>query len=123
MGDCGPMKDALKGGNVDEPLESIIGLKDILTSVVDVATTGASALAAFIEKAPEMIKNAFSVPTPLCFLTDVLLSQAPPAMTSLLDMVEKLKEIDLKPLLNMIANTKKSICGLDANTVKTPMAA
>lgn len=120
--DCGPMKAALAGGDVDGPLDSIMSLKEILGSVVGVAETGVQALKDFIEKAPDMIKSSFDVPQPFCFLTSMLLSQAPQAMKDLLDMVENLKSIDLEPLLKLCKGTAKSICGLSVDMVKVPMA-
>lgn len=121
--DCGPMKKAVAGGDVDGPLSSIAGLKDVLGGVVEIAEKGVETFQNFIDNAPDMIKKAFDVPTPLCFLTNVLLAQAPQAMTDLLEMVDKLKEIDLEPLITMCRGAAKSICGLDVEMVKTPISA
>jgi len=119
--DTSGMKKALNCGDVDGPLNSITGLKDVLGDAVEAVKKGIKALSEFIEKAPDMVKSAFDVPAPLCFLQSVLLSQAPKAMTDMLAMVEKLNQINLQPIVDMLENATSTIGGLDVNQVKTPM--
>jgi len=116
-----PMKKALNCGDVDGPLGSIKGLKDVLGDAIDAVKAGVSALADFLMSAPDKVKDAFGAPPPLCFLTSVLMSQAPAAMTDLLGLLDKLKEIKLKSIVEMLDSTASTIGNLDVDQVKTPM--
>merc|ERR1712216_866269 len=73
-------------------------------------------------KAPDMVRKAFDVPPPLCFLSSVLMSQAPQAMTDLLAMVDKLKEVKLDGIIKMLEDVTSTIGNLDVAQVKTPMS-
>lgn len=119
--DTAPMKKALNCGDVDGPLDSIKGLKDVLGGAVDAAKAGIAKLADFIGAAPDKVKDAFGAPPPLCFLSSMLLSQAPQAMKDLLAMVDQLKAIDLNPIITMLEKTTGTIGNLDVAQVKTPM--
>mmetsp|Transcript_71304 Transcript_71304/g.126001 ORF Transcript_71304/g.126001 Transcript_71304/m.126001 type:complete len:318 (-) Transcript_71304:213-1166(-) len=119
--DTASMSKATDTSPIEGILTKIMGLKDVLAPAVEAATAAIQKLADFVASAPDMIRGAFDVPTPLCFLTSVLLSQAPAAMTSLLEMVDKLKGVDMQPMLTMLKDTSDTVLGLDASQVKAPV--
>lgn len=119
--DCGPMKKALNCGDVDTPLANIKGLNDILGGAIEAVKKGIAALGEFITGAPDKVKAAFSVPPPLCFLQAMIMSQAPPALKTLEEMIGNLEKIDLKPLVEMLDSTSDTLGNLDAEQVKVPM--
>lgn len=119
--DTAPMKKAIAGGDVDGPLNSIKGLKDVLGDAAGAVEKAIASLADFIERAPGMVRGAFDVPPPLCFLSTVILSQAPKAMTDLLAMIDKLKEVKLQSIIDIFQNTTNTLANLDIDAVKTPM--
>lgn len=120
--DTDPMKKCLDVGGIDAPLSSLGGLKDILGSAVDAVKSCLKQIQKFIEDAPDKIRGAFAVPPPLCFLTSMLMSQAPKAMTDLLEMVDKLKGIELQPMVDMLENVVETVCNLDISKVKEPVS-
>merc|ERR1719433_519927 len=85
------------------------------------AKKAVSEIVEFIKRAPDMVKKAFEIPTPLCFMTGALMSQAPPAMTSILEMVAKLKAVDLQGLLDMLEDIADTVMNLDVEKIKTPV--
>jgi len=119
--DTASMKTATDTSPIEGILTKIMGLKDVLGPAVEAAKAAIEKLAAFVASAPDTIRMAFDVPTPLCFLTSVLLSQAPAALTQLLEMVEKLKGVDMQPVLTMLSDTSDTILGLNVADVKAPV--
>lgn len=120
--DTAPMKTCTDTSPIEGVLSKIAGLKDVLGPAVAAVQAAVQALDAFVSNAPDMIRKAFDVPTPLCFLTSVLLSQAPPAMKSLMEMVDKLKGVDLQPMVGMLSDASETIANLDIEKVKAPVA-
>lgn len=120
--DTAPMSKATDTSPIEGILTKITGLKDVLGPAVEAVKAAIEKIANFVAGAPDMIRGAFDVPQPLCFLTSVLLSQAPAAMTQLLEMVDNLKSVDMEPLLKMLNDTSDTILGLDVNQVKQPVA-
>lgn len=119
--DTAPMKKCTDTGGISKPLDSIVGLKDVLGDVVDMAKKAVSQIADFVKRAPDMVKSAFNIPTPLCFLTGALMSQAPPAMTSILEMIDKLKAVDTQGLLDMLEDIAETVMNLDVEKIKQPV--
>jgi len=118
--DTEPMKKCLDISGIDAPLEQLGGLKDVLESAVDAVKKGVQEIAKFIEDAPDMVREAFNVPTPLCFMSGMLLSQAPEAMKTMLENIDKLKEVNLDGVVQMLEDTGETICKLDVSKVKDP---
>merc|ERR1712007_202782 len=118
--DTAPMKKCLDISCIDAPLEQLGGLKDVLGGAVDAVTKGVQEIAKFIDEAPDMVREAFDVPTPLCFMSGVLLSQAPEAMKTMLENIDKLKEVKLDGVVQMLEDTTETICKLDVSKVKDP---
>jgi len=118
--DTEPMKKCLDISSIDAPLEQLGGLKDVLESAVDAVKKGVQEIAKFIEDAPDMVREAFNVPTPLCFMSGMLLSQAPEAMKTMLENIDKLKEVNLDGVVQMLEDTGETICKLDVSKVKDP---
>mmetsp|Transcript_13017 Transcript_13017/g.29565 ORF Transcript_13017/g.29565 Transcript_13017/m.29565 type:complete len:327 (-) Transcript_13017:247-1227(-) len=119
--DTDSMKKCLDVSGIDAPLSNLDGLKSILGGAVDAFKACLRQIKEFIEAAPDKIKDAFGVPPPLCFLTGALMSQAPQAMTDMLEMVDKLKGIKLQPILDMLENVVETVGNLDISKVKTPV--
>merc|ERR1712064_17850 len=118
--DTEPMRKCLYVSGIDAPLEQLGGLKDVLESAVDAVKKGVQDIAKFIEDAPDMVREAFNVPTPLCFMSGMLLSQAPEAMKTMLENIDKLKEVNLDGVVQMLEDTGETICKLDVAKVKDP---
>jgi len=118
--DTEPMKKCLDISCIDAPLEQLGGLKDVLESAVDAVKNGVQDIGKFIDEAPDMVREAFNVPTPLCFMSGVLLSQAPEAMKTMLENIDKLKEVNLDGVVQMLEDTGETICKLDVAKVKDP---
>merc|ERR1712064_208124 len=118
--DTAPMKKCLNISCIDAPLEQLGGLKDVLESAVDAVKNGVQDIGKFIDEAPDMVREAFNVPTPLCFMSGVLLSQAPEAMKTMLENIDKLKEVKLDGVVQMLEHTTETICKLDVSKVKDP---
>lgn len=119
--DTSSMHKCTDTSGISKPLDSIVGLKDVLGDVVEMAKIAVAKIADFIKRAPDMVKNAFNIPAPLCFLSGALMSQAPAPMTSMLEMVDKLKAIDLDGMLDMLDNTADTVMNLDIEKIKTPV--
>jgi len=119
--DTAPMKKALDAGDLDGPLGEIGGMKDILDGAIAVLKSGVDALEGFLSTAPGAVKSAFDLPTPLCALQSVLMSQAPQLMTDLLGMLEKLQGVSLQPVMDAMASTQDKIANLDVEQIKTPV--
>jgi len=122
--DTDSMKAALDLSGIDGPLSKLNDLKGVLTGdngPIAAVKTVVEYLADFITNAPDKIKMAFQVPPPLCFLQSVLMSQAPPMLTTLLDNLELLKKVDLSPLVSMLANVGEALGGMDIEMVKKPL--
>eukprot|EP00933_Yihiella_yeosuensis_P033799 TRINITY_DN27432_c0_g1_i1.p1 TRINITY_DN27432_c0_g1~~TRINITY_DN27432_c0_g1_i1.p1 ORF type:complete len:338 (-),score=110.60 TRINITY_DN27432_c0_g1_i1:219-1169(-) len=119
--DTEPMKKATDTSAIEGELLKVLSLKDALGGAVDAAKNVMAKLMEFLESAADQIRAAFDVPTPLCFLTQALMSEAPAAMTSLMEMVDKLKLIDLSVMLQMLEKLQDTIMNLDVAAVKTPV--
>jgi hypothetical protein len=113
------MKKSLAGGDVEGPLDSIKSLSGILTSVVEIVGRIVSFLAEFIGSVAAKIKAAFDPPFPLCCLS----AMAPDALKQMLEMIGKLEEIDLNPIVDTLHNAASKIADIDVDSVKQPMKA
>jgi len=113
----GPMKKALNGGDVEDPLNSIMALAGELTNVVEIIGRAVAALDEFIGTAPSKIKGAFDPPFPLCCLSGM----QPEALKDLLNMIEQLAKIDLSPVMDTLRNASEKIAGIKVDTIKTPV--
>lgn len=71
-----------------------------------------------MQDAPGALRSAFDLPGPLLLVQGLLMSQAPALLTELLAMVEKLRGLSLKPLLDSLTGTQGAIAGLDIEQVK-----
>lgn len=116
--DTAPMKSALAGGDVEQPLAEIAGLVETLKGVVDVVNSGVGALQDFVGTEPGHIQAAFQPPFPLCCLS----SAVPAALTELLAKIEQLSKIDLDPIVEALRNASGQIGSIDVEAIKTPMA-
>ena len=69
-------------------------------------------------KAPDMIKDAFSVPAPFTCLTPCAMSSAPAPMGQMLEKVEALKALDLSPIVKMLQGLAENLGEMDVSKVK-----
>jgi len=116
-----PMKKALSGADLDEPLKAIGGMKGLLDSAVSALKGGMETMEKFLQSAPETVRRAFDMPAPLCALQSVLMSQAPKLMVDLLGMLEKLQSVSLEPVMKALNNTTEKVGSLDPQAIKTPV--
>lgn len=113
----GPMKKALSGGDLDGPLNAIMGLAGELSGVVDIIGKAVSVLEEFVGTASSQIKGAFDPPFPLCCLSGM----QPEALKDLLSMIEKLGQIDLTPVIETLRNASEKIGGIKVDMIKKPV--
>merc|ERR1712232_1478961 len=114
------MKKALKGGDVSGPLGMIKAMSTQLLGLVALVEKGVQQLMDFLGQAPDQIRSAFSVPAPCCCLTAPLLGQVP-AMKTLLEMVDKLKNVDFDPVVKVLQNASGQIGKIEIDAVKKPI--
>jgi uncharacterized phage infection (PIP) family protein YhgE len=119
--DVDSMKKCLDISGIGGPLDSIGGLKGVLGGLVDTIKEGITKLKEFIESAPDTVREAFQVPPPLCFATSMLLSQPPQPMTDMLAGIDKLKNLDLQPLVDSIESIGGTLSNLDVASIKGPV--
>jgi len=121
--DTAGMKKNLDTSGMAGPLSKLEGVKDVLGPVIDTVKKVFDQLVAMIADAPDKIKAAFNVPTPLCFMTSVLLSQAPPMMTTLLENLDSLKKVDMSAITDGMSTMSDALVNLDLDAVKKPINA
>lgn len=114
----GPMKKALAGGDVEGPLDSIMGLSKKLTGVVTIISEGVAFLSEFLGTVAAKIKDAFEPPFPLCMCSGM----QPEALKNLLDMVEQLAKIDFNPIVETLQKASDKIGSINVGAIKTPMS-
>jgi len=119
--DTGSMKKSLDTEGVSAPLDAISGLKDSMGPVADGVSGGIQSLTDFVQEAPDRIKGCFEVPQPMCCLTSCVMSQAPEAMTTMLDQVEQLRKFDLQPVVDMLKQLAEKLSGINVDSVKEPL--
>jgi len=119
--DTDPMKKCLDTSGISSPLDALAGLKGPLKSAIEAVKVGVDNLVDFLESVPDKVKAAFDVPMPLCFMTQMLLAQAPEAMTQLLDMVDGMKKLDMAPMKRGLGQVRGTICDLNPETVSEPV--
>lgn len=117
------IKKCLDVKQMEQPLKDLGGLKEVFGPLITKVKDGFQLLMDFISDAPDKVKNAFSVPPPLCFLQSVLMSQAPPIMKTMLDKLDMLSGLDTKPLMDMLGNANDSIGSMDVKKVQDPVSA
>merc|ERR1719414_1734911 len=105
---------------MEEPLDQLVGLKTTLGPLVDEVKGGVGEVTAFVTGAPDTIREAFNVPTPLCFMTSCATQSCPP-MSQLLEMVDTLKGLDLQPMLDKLNELSENMGSLDVSKVKAPV--
>mmetsp|Transcript_125186 Transcript_125186/g.389708 ORF Transcript_125186/g.389708 Transcript_125186/m.389708 type:complete len:326 (-) Transcript_125186:87-1064(-) len=120
--DTGGMKTALDTSGMEGPLDSLGGLKDKMGPVVTNMKGGIEKVNEFVGSAPNTIKNAFAMPTPLCFLTSCAMDQAPQIMTELLEKVKALAEFDFQSILDMLEGLRENVGNLDVSKVREPVS-
>jgi len=120
--DTGKMKSALDTSAMDGSLDSLAGLKDTMGPLVTTMKGGVEKVKDFVGSAPDTIKGAFQVPTPLCFMTSCAMDQAPAIMKDLLDKVKALGEFNFGPVIDMLEGLKENVGNLDVSKVKDPVA-
>jgi len=119
--DTKSMKNSLDTGGISAPLDSLNSLKDSMGPVAENVSGGITALATFVQDAPDKIKGCFQVPSPMCCLTGCVMNQAPEAMKTMLEQVEQLSKFDLQPVVDMLKQLAEKLSSIDVNTVKEPM--
>jgi hypothetical protein len=119
--DTASMKKNLDTGGISAPLDAISKLKDSMVPVADGMSGGIESLTTFIQEAPSQIKGCFEVPSPMCCLTSCVMSQAPEAMTTMLDQIDQLSKFDLQPVVDMLKQLVERLSCIDVNTVKEPI--
>jgi len=119
--DMAPLKHAIDTSGLQAPLDKIIALKSELSGAVSSVGGLVSKMMEFLISAAEKVKDAFSVPQPLCFLTPMVLSQAPPLMQELIGKLDSAKGLDLKPFVDGLTKMAHTIEGVDVSAVKTPL--
>lgn len=119
--DTEKFKKALATGDLDGPLKVIGGMKDVLKQVIAILAGGAQSLADFISAAPGMVRGAFDVPTPLCFLTSMLMDAGPQALKDLLALCEKLEKVSLAPIMQTFSGASATVEGINVDAIKVPV--
>jgi len=119
--DTSSMKKALDVSGIAEPLDALGSLKEPLKAAMGAVQQGVAQLVKFLTTAGAKITACFDVPAPLGCLQDALMSQAPDAMTQLLDMVNGMSKLDLAPMQVSLGNVSTTICDLDPATVTEPV--
>jgi archaellum component FlaC len=119
--DVAPMKACLNVSGFESPLNDIKGLNDGIAKAISLVKDGLAALEDFIKNAADHIRNAFNVPFPCCCCTGSALAQAPQAFTDMMDMVEKLKGVQLGDLSSLLQKTADAIGGIDVAVIKIPV--
>lgn len=119
--DTGGMKKNLDTSAMDSPLTSLNGIKDKLGPMADGAKGGIEKIKGFVSEAPALIRDAFSVPSPLTCLTSCAMSQAPPIMKELLDKVEAISKFNFQPIIDMLQSMAENVGKLDTAKVSEPV--
>jgi len=119
--DTGNMKKSLDVGGMSEPLDKLGGLKESFGPLIGSVKSGVDSVTDFIQEAPDKIKDAFSVPSPLCFMTSCAMNQAPAIMTEMLDKVKALADFDFEPVLTMLKSAEENMANLDTSKVSDPV--
>lgn len=116
--DTSKLKKALDGGDVGEPLDAIKGIGSLIQDAVDIIEKGVVMLTEFLDTAPDKVKDAFSMPQPLCFF-----SVTPKPMTDLLDTLNELASINFSSITDALRKAAESVGSIDADALKKPLAA
>lgn len=119
--DTAPMKKAVDVSGLSGPLDALSGLKGSLGPAIKGVKAALAKLEEFLMSAPDMVRNAFGVPQPLCFLTPMLMSNAPPLMAELLEKLDSLKSLDFAPFMKGLKKMADMIGDLDVAAVKGPI--
>jgi len=116
-----PMKKAIGKADLDGPLGILKGMKDLVGAAIDALKDGAETLEGFLKAAPSTVRHAFDMPGPLRLMQGIIMSKAPQLMKDLLDMIEKVKGMSLKPVMDRMNGTKASLGNLDVSAIKAPV--
>merc|ERR1711966_407826 len=110
-------KKCLDISGIDGPLGQLGGVGDSLGGAVSKCKEALAFIEEFIKDASSKLMQCFQVPAPLCFVTPCALQQAPQPLQDMLALVDKLKEVDLSALVNMLANTQDTLGQIDVARV------
>jgi len=119
--DTGPMMKATDVKSISSPLQSLADLKGPLKDAIEAVNNGVAGIIDFVTSLPAKVKASFDLPAPICFLQSALMSQAPPAMKTLLEMVDKLGKVDMAPMQKMLGKVSDTICELEPKTIIDPV--
>jgi uncharacterized protein YoxC len=114
--DMGPIDRSLDVSSINAPLDQFVSLKAELTPLIESVKAAVQKLASFLAKAPSQIQHAFDV----CPCVPAA-SVSPVAMTDLLDKLKVFQQFDLKPLIDLLTQTSKSVKGFDVEHVRSSM--
>jgi len=116
--DTSKMKSSLDTSGMDGPLNDLGGLKEQMGPLATSVKGGVEKVTGFVSEAPDKIKGAFSVPTPLCFMTSCA---TPSVMKDLLDKVEAIKKFDFQPVIDMLEGMQENLGNMDTSKVSDPV--
>lgn len=119
--DTKSMNDSLDLSGMGGPIDALGGLKEGLGTAMDALKQAIEKVLGFLSTAPDTIKEAFGVPTPLCCMTSMVMSQAPEPMKNLLDKVESLQKMELDKKTGPLDDVMGKFNKLDFSVVKEPM--
>lgn len=119
--DSAAMKKALDVSHLDESLNKLGTLKTDLGAAAVEVTTLVGKVADFLADISVKVTSAFDVPAPLCFMTPLVMSQAPPLMAELLEKVKLMNTVDLKPVSHTLEGLNTNLAAVDVNVVKKPL--
>ncbi|CAE8642359.1 unnamed protein product [Polarella glacialis] len=119
--DMGPISGCLDLSPLTGSLTKIDGLKSVLGPVISAVSATLAGVAEFLMSLAEKLIGAFQVPSPLCFLTPMVMSQAPPLLAELLEKVKALQKIDVQPVVEGMKMISDTIGNFDAKAVSVPL--
>lgn len=117
--DLSSAKAALDVSKLTSSLGDLGHLKAALGPAIAEIKEGIEKVTDFVSKAPDMVKNCFIAPAPLCMMN--MADAAPAPMKAMLEKVEMLKKVDLHSLSDTLGKTHESMGNLDEKQVKDPM--
>jgi hypothetical protein len=120
--DVEPMKACLKVDGIESPLNDMGGLKGGIEKAIEMVKDGMKALMEFCQNAGDHIKDAFAVPFPCCCCTSIAMSNAPQAFTEMMGLVDKLKDVKLGALQDLLGKTGKAVGNIDVAAIKLPVS-
>lgn len=114
------VKEALDLNVLTASLGELRNLKGALSPVFTSITQEVESLAAFVARAPDRVRAAFECKLPCCVL-GLVSSQAPVPLKALLERLEAVKGLDLRPLVETLGKTSGALGTLEVDQVKAPL--